>query len=307
MKHELKLLTGRNPGHFLAAMGLLRVMNSRGKSARLSWDDYYAPTLHCEMNQDDIAEFVTVECNRWLDPERLWLHESFGNKLPVDPAVLWAEAKEYGGNEEDLIRLAAIQEILSPKPDGSFSKPNTTPFHILGAGRSQFFSTARKLTLSHSETKQIFGEPQQYFSPGPIFRLDPQAVSPPYAYRADAPTGNPVPACRVVERLCLEALPLYPLTRAFRRPRACPGWDSRGWRFRWCLWSEPVGVYTACALQNQPALWLDEVKSICEEQLIELLPHGGQVLESRVEKIGIYRNLGIGAEIWPRPKGVASY
>lgn len=261
----LRSLRGPNPGHFLAALGCLRVLTQLGHDARLRWEragGWLSPVYEVGLSADDFAGQVVSHLNRVLNGA--WLDERLGRALPVAPEIL-REVYD-AASEEDRERLAGLQEI--PVRLGSGKLPeetHKTPFSMLGYGRTGLLSTARKLVVTPEHIARLMTDDARV-DIGPTLRWDPLSVAPPAAYRGDR--SRPVPVMLGAERLGLEALPLYPVmpttTISSRRQTrglvtgwgyyAGTGYRPTHARWRWSLWRGSMDLRTAVALQQSPEM-----------------------------------------------------
>ena len=138
----LHALRGPNPGHFLAALGCLRVLTQLGHEARLRWErheGWLSPVYEVSLGAEDFAAQVADYLNAAL--EGAWLDERLGDKLPVDPVVM--REVIAGADQDSADRLAAMQETWSE----SLKK---TPLDLLGQisrGRRLRKSTTQPLAL----------------------------------------------------------------------------------------------------------------------------------------------------------------
>lgn len=267
----LRALRGPNPGHFLAALGCLRVLTQLGHAARLRWEGHegwLSPIYEVDLGPEDFAALVADQLNAAL--EGAWLDGRLGDKLPVDPVVM--REVIAGADQDSADRLAAMQETWS-------ESPKKTPLDLLGLGRTGLLLTARKLVVTPEHIARLMTDDARV-DEGPTLRWDPLSVAPPAAYRGDR--SRPVPVMLGAERLGLEALPLYPCLPPSHRGNPSARAVVTGWgywrsigarpthaRWRWSLWRGALDLRSAVALQQAPELAADPELHWCSRVLMD--------------------------------------
>jgi hypothetical protein len=270
-------LDGSNPLGFLAAMGLLRLLDDRarataGERPRLHWmeDGFWMPVLTPAYTVDDVAAAVLEDAAAWRDdPAFLLAYDETGTEL-VDPRD--ADGKftrdlkpRPGAMRHFLLRLANAADQpahdmvawlaarRSMETGGAYGSEvvqdnngNTKPlaFHFT-AGQQRFLDALEKIRagLTADDVREALHGPWTGSSPLPSMSWD-STVARDYALRASDPSVEKRGSTPAADWLAFVGLGLF-LVAPDARGRLATGCIRGGWKdsaFTWPLWDTPASA-----------------------------------------------------------------
>lgn len=255
---ELPGLDGTNPLGFLAALGVLDVMQRAGRVPTLRWTDDVVPTP-LVTGGEDVEDLV-----RLLDEDRLRWPDSVAlrgpGKVPLDDAKPRPEVLERWAAEiiDSLAVSRADADLFAAlvSEGGVDRNGNTKPTHLhFTAGQQLFLSMARSLAagVDADRLREAVLGPWREDSPLPSLSWNSGSERL-YAVRARNPSGDKrlgVPGADWLALLGLVFFPTYVVSNSdgswSLRTSAC----SASWKrcaLRWPLWSVPLGRDTVWSL-----------------------------------------------------------
>lgn len=264
--HELVLtgLDGSNPLGFLAALGLLRVLQDAAREPdsrpRLAWRDegVWRPVLTCQLGLDAVIDAVMADAVTWRDEPAIRLaYTRDGHRArPEDEHVVWdvkpppSVLHEHLADLADRAQeghrrsadLAAALGAENGRDRSGFVKP--TAFHFT-AGQQQFLRmiTALAEGLQREHVERALTGPWARDSQLPTFAWDSMSARM-YALRASDPSTEKRGGEPGADWLAFQALPAFPVFA--HNGRAMTRCFTGGWRdaaFTWPLWT-PSATYT---------------------------------------------------------------
>ncbi len=264
MSVVMTALDGSNPLGFLAAIGVLRLMDSGDNRAKLRWvrEDVWRPEL---IGVDDKASLCETLIGRAKSDLPVDAFRTLGKNLTVaghtfldfvKPAY---EAAVRGDRNAADFAAAFGSEILERK---NKTIEYTDLCFITGSGHQHFLGTieglAQRVSADHVEDA-LFGRWKK--NKNLSMRWDP-ADAAEYAFRWGDPSAEGASAVWGANVLAVHALPLLPAqptndglrTTGFRYP------SRAGAEFTWPIWKEPIGVDTLRSLLALPDLQVLEEK-----------------------------------------------
>lgn len=262
MTMVLRGLDGSNPLGFLAAMGLLRLIQRQCETARLGF--LCDGTFHAfvEGFDGDVAEVIARDAKR-VGNKPVWFleyekQEKNRTRVVADlkspPAIFagfltkcvhhWSR-----GDDEAAAYAAAFGTSVAIDSKGN-TKP--TAFHFTAA-QQQFLGAVRliraSVTLAWIKQALFEGDADQ---PGPNLRWDPAAERN-WALMANNPSNEGTRVSAPLEWLAFRGLPLFPTfpigTRIVTTAISGRGEDMQ---FSWPLWSCAIDVHTARSVLTMP-------------------------------------------------------
>lgn len=272
-------LKGTEPIGFLAAVGLLRVLASRGTfgEVTLGWDDdsSYSAVLHAEKECDEVrlVDDLLQHLSRrgslpifgGRGPDGIAIGGTEWKDIKVDPPLFreWLIAtrpESHRGQREAADFLSAFgSELITARSSGDL-KPSA--FHMT-AGKQLFLVVCRNLANSLGPSAKggrgfkegpvalreaLFGE-WEYTDEFSALGFDPNSEAV-YALVASAPGDEKPVSTRAAVWLAIEALPLFPVAPSKGRLHT-RGFDLRATGFRWPIWN---GLLTTDAVRTALAL-----------------------------------------------------
>jgi|GEM_PF-876644 len=280
-------IDGSTPLGFLAALGLLQVMNDAQGSARaaprLAWKqlDAWRPIVHDVDSIEALARIVFEEATQWADSELLRFRyvkqEKQGPKgvgglrAPLSVVRAWSRSQREAQNEAALAYGAALfcdgvtevnkkpatnedhlSEGIAVDPEVSIEHTVERTFFDLTARNAQFLEQVELirayLSLDGIRRALATGEPD-YEAPRTL-DWDPSSDTPGAIY-----TGFRRGYLPVHEWLGFRALRLFPLASQGSKVRmtACTGRRLDG-DFTWPLWERPATIDSIQSLLGHPRL-----------------------------------------------------
>lgn len=249
---ELPALTGANPLSFLAALGVLDVLERRAEKqlSTLRWTDGLQPhaVVTGAESLDALVDLIDEDRRGWRRSPLLTWRMPEG-MLPDDVKASetelhrWAEHLYEHVSETDRgaanLWCALLAEGALAK-DGKSAKP--THLHFT-AGQQQFLRMVRELAGALDRERVLEGliGPWRYDSELPSLRWDVRGERL-YAISARNPSSDPprsVPAANWLGFLGLRFLPVAAANKALLTTACAPEWKSGG-SMTWPLWEFPL-------------------------------------------------------------------
>lgn len=260
-------LDGMNPLGFMAAVGLMRVLDrctGHDGACRLAWqnDGRWTPRLEIPDGLDPVAE-VASHAEECKEPPELSLEYKGKHDLKPPPedfvafqaaALDRAESRlaETGTPDRTWVDFVAAYAPGVATDGKGMTKP--TAFHFT-AGQQLFLDAVRKLAdgLTEKDVRTALFGPWDYSSPLPTLRWDALAERS-HALLGFDPSKDKVKGNPGADWLAFQALPLFPTV-----PRPVPGHaprvgttgfqrDHDGEWFTWPLWRPMAGLGAARSL-----------------------------------------------------------
>lgn len=232
---ELNGITEGSPIGFMAAAGLLRVLNEdRERDVGLSWESGHA-CLHGVADRDEVLSELTEHmAGRYKAVEWTWAPTA-KRASPTDYRSACARA---GSDRRALAFLAAFATDTVLTDDG-----NVRPSRLdLTSGQQRLIGDLRKLAESlepKEASRQAFERTffERTYQQQPTFGWDPVAVRK-HAHEARAPMLSKPPGRPGEVWLAAEALALHPVLPSGDRARTtgCERIGERGQCYFWGSW-----------------------------------------------------------------------
>lgn len=273
--HELELtgLDGQNPLGFLAAIGLLRILDEDAERRELSRPTLaYAeggeaiPTLRSHLALDELVAFVLEDARAQGDNRALQLaYTDDGTLVPGStpgatrdlkpPAKLARAFHEACAAERPRVAgLAAawFSELVQDR-SGDSSKP--TAFHFT-AGQQSFLTMieALRVGITDDDVREAIVGPWRNVSELPSLTWD-ASVARYYALRAGNPAKEKRGSVAAANWLAVHALEAFPVVA--RRDRLITTAVEGGWKdssFTWPIWSARATFRSIASLLRIAAL-----------------------------------------------------
>lgn len=267
----LKGLDGSNPLAFLAAVGLLRVLDDHAQSTsgerpRLRWEfqgRYYA-VVSGPPSLEALFEIVLGDTATWTADDVGFAYDKEGNRVEdtdakgaiwdlKPPPELWiAELKSIKSNGR---KAAFAVGLASDVAVDNNKNTKPTAFHFT-AGQQQFLRMVNELRLglTRAHLEEALVGPWEANSTLPSLSWDSTATRL-YALRATNPSNSKRGSVPGADWLAFQGLPLLP---SFPKgTRLLTTGITGGWkdgRFEWPLWSPLAGRDTTASLVALPKL-----------------------------------------------------
>lgn len=259
-------LDGSNPLGFLAALGLLRVLDTRSGATdrpRLGWVDEgrWRPVLHLQNDAVDPVEQVIEDLASWRDAPELGLHYKetgakaiYDLKAPPDVFLTFArQARDAAvpGSRRQADFAAAYATDVAVDGSGS-TKP--TALHFT-SGQQKFLEMVRELAdgVVADDIREMMVS-WRYESPLPVLRWD-VAGERIYALSAANPSKDKALGVPGANWLAFQALPLFPCFPTGHRVMTTAFTGSgNDIRFTWPLWVPPASLRAVRSLLTTPGL-----------------------------------------------------
>lgn len=281
-------LDGSNPLGFLAAIGLLRVLDHRARleerrRPHLSWidDGYWQPVVHEAGDIEKVIAAVIADKSTWAnDPAFLLAYDDSGEvlldprasggkvvrDLKPKPAAMRAfldriaRMAESKGLEREAW-IAAQRSMETASAYGSEliqdNSGNTKPLALhFTAGQQRFLDAVAKLQeeITEDDVREALLGPWKGASKLPSMSWD-ATVARVYALRATDPSSEKRGSTPGADWLAFIALGL--LLAAPRGQRLVTTGVRGGWKdsvFSWPLWTAPASIHVVCCLLATPRL-----------------------------------------------------
>lgn len=247
-------LTGTNPLGFLAALGVLDILNSEDPNATIRWTDELIPRaiLTSELDYEALLDAIEADQRRWARSSVLSFPRD-GNPLPdakpgAEDLRRWYESVRDTDPSVDGVMLCAL--VAEGAFDGGGKAAKPTHLHFT-AGQQRFLQMVRELAskVDRSRIDEAVLGPWRYDSDLPSLSWDARGERV-YAVRATNPSNDKRLGVPGADWLAFRGLVFYPVMRTDRgglRTTACDsGWKSSA--FRWPLWSVPCSRQVAGSL-----------------------------------------------------------
>jgi hypothetical protein len=266
---ELTGLDAQNPLAFLAALGLLRVLDDHARRRgherpRLAFSDrgQQLPVLSCALGSyDDVASAVLADAAHRADCPVLQLaYDKDGNRVAASspgalrdlkppPGLARAVLDEAAGADRSSADLAAavFSELVQQTTDEHKTKP--TAFHFT-AGQQAFLRMVDQLRvgISADDVREALLGPWQGLSALPSLGWDSSA-SRQWALRAENPSNEKRGSVPAANWLAVVGLSFFPVTVQHGHlvtSRVDGGWKNSV--FSWPVWSPAILVSAASSL-----------------------------------------------------------
>lgn len=278
-------MTGTNPRDFLAALGLLRILASSHREARLSFsnDGTFTPQIE-DINASCIVDLIAQDAAAHAGPQPWRLEYEKREKRGVKRvADLKAPPDEFRTFMRSAIALWSTGDREAAAYAAAFGtdvavdrKGNTKPTALhFTAANQQFLDTAeqirRSIDRAWCEEALFKGHANRS---GQNLRWDP-AANRAYALMAADPNEQGTSVNAPLEWLVFRALPLMPVVPRSSRAETT-GIRGRGseMRYRWPLWLTPASLPTVAYLirmnwwQERIARNSNGVIAICTSEIL---------------------------------------
>lgn len=269
-------IQGTSPIGYMAAIGLLRVLNQDlDQDVALDWDTG-TPVLHGFTQSETLIDTLSGHMAQRCDAYE-WTWTASSKKLPA--ADYAAHCKAAAHNPRALAFLAAFGTDTVLNDDGSI---RTTRLDLT-SGRQKLIADLRRLAANLSRPEDaasafhtaLFGGD---YEDQPSFNWDPVSVRK-HAYEHQAPSKTTPPGKRGVVWLAAESLALHPMLPDGNRARTigCERIDDQGEHYFWGLW-------------QGTALQIDEIRFLraLDFQRLKARPGISALWTSRFGKSGKY-------------------
>jgi len=288
-------LDGSNPLGFLAALGMLRVIDAStptdAQPPRMRWvtaSTSWIPELYSIYGGlDEVVDAVMTRVGAHAAGEQEGLHLHIGDNLSIPPedfrAACLAAMQKASHTERgivdhlasfgsDALRHEKLPRILA-----------TELQFIAGSGHQHYLDTARQLHahVTKQHIRSAIAETWKYRDKKLSFRWDPLDARE-YAYQADNPSNTPARAEWGANHLAFEGTALmstFPTGRGVRT--SCFANVARRRMFRWPIWTSSLNLEVVRTALNLNGLFdIDESADELRERGI------GAVFESEKIKLG---------------------
>jgi hypothetical protein len=263
-------INGSNPLGFMAAVGLLRLLDARGNRARLGFeeDGGFHAWIECNPALDDISGVITRDAEAAAGPQPWRLQyekkEKRGTKVVAD---LKAPPDQFSH-----FLTSAVGEWLAGRPErceyataygtdvARDQKGNTKPtaFHFTAANQ-QFLGAVEETRgrLTKDWVEQSLRDQDGKSKPGTNLRWDPDAERN-RALMGVNPVGPGTSVDAPLEWLAFRGLPAFPCVPVGNRIMTCgvTGRRQDDFLFHWPLWSCGASYATVRSLLLLTADWV---------------------------------------------------
>jgi hypothetical protein len=262
--HALTGLDGRNPLGFLAAVGLLRVLDDDATRRTASRPTLWFELDRCaaiasDLDLDAIIDVVLADAQAQGDNRALLLaYNAAGEEVPPGspdavrdlkppPAVAARLLRDVTMSSDRAAGLAAAWFSEIVQDNNGNTKP--TAFHFT-AGQQAFLAMVDDLRtgIRSSDVREALLGPWSNTSTLPSLTWD-SSVARLYAMRASNPSGEKrgsIPAANWLGVLALEAFPVAPIGGELVTTGVTGRWKDAV--FRWPLWRSPASFQTTRSL-----------------------------------------------------------
>ena len=270
-EHELTALDGTNPLGYMAALGVLRVLDEAGHLARLRWElrDAWRPILSVDMTLDQLVDALVTDAKDWGQCPALDLEyqnkTAKGTKLVRElkpPPALFQQFLATAVQTtvtrprdsmpaaprrlaDHLAAFGAAHEHLGTDLSGEATKP--TAFHFC-AGQQLFLAAVRTIreALRPQEIEEAIAGPWTYESKLPVLGWDVAAGARDYALRAKNPSTDKKRGVPGADWLGFRSLAFFPVVLRDGHAHTT-GFEGSGksYRFTWALWEPSLGASEA--------------------------------------------------------------
>jgi hypothetical protein len=242
----LRGIDGSNPLAYLAALGVLRLLDSATTGVKLRWvlDGVWRPELSGLKDQDEQSLCEVLASAQGVPTEAF---SGLGKNITVGPKIFGKFAAEAGRSASAGDRRAAdfaasfgSEACIEEKKDRI---QYTSLCFITGSGHQDFLETMKKLAeqAGAEHLRRTLFEKWEYSDEGLSMRWDP-AEAREYALRWKDPGPEGALTVWGANRLAIEALPLFPaqpareglLTTGFRKVKNAE-------EFTWPIWTQCAG------------------------------------------------------------------
>lgn len=269
---ELAGLDGQNPLGYLAALGLLRVLDEHARASGLDrprlafapggvwharlWTPLSYERIRDVILEDAVAQATSTALGLAYDKNGLLCSpDSPGATQDLKPPP--AAARDFlfacaRARRRDADMAAAFFSELVQDRGGNNTKP--TALHFT-AGTQTFLAMVESLRkgITAKDVDEALVGPWLGVSKLPSLSWDATATRN-YALRASNPSGETRGSVAAANWLAVHALPLHPVTP--RRGKLRTAGFVGGWKgstFAWPLWTVPAGIASVAALSRLDA------------------------------------------------------
>jgi hypothetical protein len=280
-------LTGTNPLGFLAALGVLDILNGIDPNVTLRWTDELVPRAIVAggLDYETLLDAVQADQQRQIQSSVLTF---LGTGSPLPDAKPGKEDLrrwyEFVRDEDPYFDGALLCALVAEESfDGGGKAAKPTHLHFT-AGQQRFLQMVRMLAASvdRSRIDEAVRGPWRYDSELPSLSWDVRGERV-YAVRATNPSNDKRLGVPGADWLAFRGLVFYPVMRTENgglRTTACNGKWKRS-AFRWPLWSAPCSRQTAVSLVADSTL----VGRWAERRPMDLFYRGVfQVLEAPIKR-----------------------
>jgi hypothetical protein len=237
---------GSSPLGFLAALGVLRLLDSGIPGVKMRWmlDGVWQPKLSGVTDQDEKSLCELLAGASGVPTEAF---SGLGKNITVGSQTFGTFAAEAGEGASMGDRRAADFAASFGSEACTEEKKDriqyTSLCFITGSGHQDFLETMKKLAekAGAEHIRRTLFEKWEYSDEGLSMRWDPVEARE-YALRWNDPGPEGALTVWGANRLAIEALPLFPAhpgrgvlsTTGFRRVK-------NGVEFTWPIWTQPIG------------------------------------------------------------------
>lgn len=299
-------LDGANPLAFLAALGVLRVINGHETDSPCEWrllwkqnQGCWSPVISGDIlltEEQLIRMILSKPGDMEKHPVKLFPYDDL--KISCEDFYLVArhaqdKATFTDHQYADFISAFGCESLPASEKDNDIQ--DTALRTMSGAGHQHFIGFMREL-VEHTTPEHLQSslfEPWQYSDPKPSLRWDPFDDRR-YALRWNEPAGDPIRTMRGANRLAIEALPLFPVLPIEQKLHTTGFSQSRdkGVLFTWPIWETPLSINAVKSLIS-----LDELQKPQPNR--ENLSARGVIEIYRSQRItnGKYRNFTLATPV----------
>ncbi len=276
---KLKGLSGDNPQHFLAALGVVTALDARGADVQMWWENntLLNPVISSAFSYKDIADAAKRLASEWIQGSRLLADDLTTKgqqlKFPHDKVrELMSQARETEGGDRFL--YSCISEGARPEGDKTVSKPSALCFT---SGTEYFAKHAQNILtyVTSNDIRESLTSPNAYKDLGGGMTMRWNALdSAQYALAARDPSGEKKltnPGAELLSILGFSCIPCFTANGRTRtqgvKPRQPGKSEYKGAQFCWPLWKRPMrltairtivahshstdpGRYTSCGISK---------------------------------------------------------
>lgn len=277
-------LNGSNPLGFLASVGLLHLLDVRGRHALLGFteDGGFRAWIECNIVLDEIVRIVAEGAAAGAGPQPWRLEYEKQEKRGIKVVA------DLKAPPDDFRRFlnSAINEWLQGRPERSDyaaaygtdvavdNNGNTKPtaFHFTAADQ-QFLGAVEgsRTAITKGWVEESLGDREGKTKPGSNLRWDPDAERSRALMGVDPGASEPT-VNAPLEWLAFRGLPAFPCVPVGRRVLTCgvTGHRQDELQFHWPLWSCGATYSAVRSLLRITAGWIER-----EEQIRRMIRMGG--------------------------------
>lgn len=251
---ELPALAGTNPLGFLAALGVLDVLERNGRAPTMYWTDDLvpAPVVTGAADVDDLIALLDADRAGWRTGVVLnWPSDSPLRDIKPDPETLGRWARDVA--EADRAQGDLWTALLAEGGYDNNGKAKPTHLHFT-AGQQRFLVMVRELVeqVEEGRFREAVVGPWRYDSELPSLSWDARGERI-YALRGPNPAKEKRSGVPGADWLAFLGLSFYPV--AVSNGRLITTGCDTAWKrsaFRWPLWSLPCSRMVVTSLVAHP-------------------------------------------------------